>query len=111
MAIFGNPVGEALNGYAKPLSANSNGHSIPAPGESSPLTQTLAEEVQIGLTRLPKSLSSRFFYDDDRLLGDFVSPICTSSASVSVSLVGSPGAGIICPLPFTCRDTACPFTA
>ena len=65
MAIFGNPVGQALNGHVKPLSINHNGHSIPAPGEPSRLSETLAQEVQMGLTKLPKSLSSRFFYDDE----------------------------------------------
>lgn len=65
MAILGNPVGQAVNGHAKPLQVNDNGHAIPHPGEPSRLTETLAEEVQIGLTKLPKSLSSRFFYDDE----------------------------------------------
>ncbi|MCY7358253.1 MAG: L-histidine N(alpha)-methyltransferase [Rudanella sp.] len=65
MAIFGNPVGQAVNGHTIALHVNGNGHTIPTPGEPTRLTETLAEEVQTGLTKLPKSLSSRFFYDDE----------------------------------------------
>ncbi len=65
MAIFGDSVGQAVNGHTRPLTVNGNGHILPAPGQPSRLAETLAEEVQTGLVKLPKSLSSRFFYDDE----------------------------------------------
>ncbi len=65
MAIHGNPVGEAVNGHPQSHWLQANRHSLPAPGDVSRLADTLAEEVQVGLAKSPKQLSSRFFYDDE----------------------------------------------
>lgn len=65
MAILGNPVSDTVEENISSFRRNLNGHALPAPGAVSHLAETLADEVRAGLTKLPKQLSSRFFYDDE----------------------------------------------